>query len=571
MTISTRVVHRLAARLDPEARPHPDTEGRRSFLVKAAVVGAALASHPFRYVLRPGTAYASLCGDGTGCGTGWTVFCCTVNEGANTCPDGTFAAGWWKADASAFCGGAARYYIDCNRLPSEPGACSCVSCHEGNGTCDQRRYCCNVFRYGQCHLEVPGVTPVVCRVITCTPPWQWDPACSASPRTDNRTGGQSAPCLPGPGASAITLRYQDLGMVGSPLGRPITAEEDAPGGGRRVTFEHGTIHWRADLGAWGGWGPVHEAWMDRFGGPAGGLGYPRSNTTSAAGDGFGQLFERAALFWSEATDVQEVHGGILEAYFRAGGPASLGYPLAGEEPAPQGGRQSRFERGVITWRQDLGAHAVAGAIHDRWQELGGGDAVGLPWTDATSVAGRGLDQGFTLGAALFWSPETGAHEVREPLLTRYRRAGGPAGGMGFPVVGTEALADGAAQSRFERGTVTSGRGLGIRAVFGAVHERWLALGGAEGRVGLPWTDETPVGDQRGRIQWFTGGAILWSPQTGAHDVTEPILSAYGSRGGPAGPLGYPVADTEFLPGGGSRSRFEHGTLVADRAGQVTQQ
>ena len=35
---------------------------RRSFLVKSAVVGSALAVNPLRYLLRPGTAYAAVCG-----------------------------------------------------------------------------------------------------------------------------------------------------------------------------------------------------------------------------------------------------------------------------------------------------------------------------------------------------------------------------------------------------------------------------------------------------------------------------------------------------------------------------
>jgi len=382
---TARLVHRLAERLDPERRVPRTAAGgrsRRSFLVRAAVVGAAVVTNPLRFVLRPGTAYATVCGDGAGCGTGWTVFCCTVNGGANTCPPGSFAAGWWKADSSAFCGGAARYYIDCNRLPSQPGACSCVSCHSGNGTCDRRRYCCNVFRYGQCHLEIPGVTPVVCRVITCTPPWQWDPACSTSPRTDNRTGSHTAPCLPGPGASAITIKYQDLGMVGAPVGRQVSVEEDAPGGGRRVTFERGQIHWRQDLGAWGSWGPIHEAWSGGLGGVTGFAGYPRSDTRPVAG-GFDQDFERASLFWSEATGVQEVRGGILEAYRRANGPAGLGFPLAGEEAAPQDGRRSRFERGVIHWRQDLGAHATYGAILERWDTVHPGLRTILPDTYTT--------------------------------------------------------------------------------------------------------------------------------------------------------------------------------------------
>ena len=38
--------------------------------------------------------------------------------------------------------------------------------------------------------------PVVCRVATCTPPWRYDPSCTTSSATDNRTVNHGAPCLP---------------------------------------------------------------------------------------------------------------------------------------------------------------------------------------------------------------------------------------------------------------------------------------------------------------------------------------------------------------------------------------
>ena len=95
---------------------------RRSFLVRAAGFGSALFVNPLRYLLRPGSAYASLCGPDASCSSGWTAFCCTVNGGQNTCPPGSMPAGWWKADNSSFCNSGPRYYIDCN---SSCGTCGC--------------------------------------------------------------------------------------------------------------------------------------------------------------------------------------------------------------------------------------------------------------------------------------------------------------------------------------------------------------------------------------------------------------------------------------------------------------
>jgi hypothetical protein len=117
--------------------------------------------------------------------------CCSINNGRNTCPPGTFAGGWWKADQSSFCGGKARYYIDCNAKPGYT-----FHCHCNQTNCDHRYVACNVFRYGQCNTQISGVTAVVCRQISCTPPWiLYKGHCSSTSRTDNNTRLHNAPCL----------------------------------------------------------------------------------------------------------------------------------------------------------------------------------------------------------------------------------------------------------------------------------------------------------------------------------------------------------------------------------------
>ena len=120
--VSERVVARTAAWMGRRI-------GRRSFLVRTAIVGSALAVNPFRFLLRPGTAYAALCGPDADCGSGWSAMCCSINGGRNTCPPGTISGGWWKADGSIYCDGP-RYYIDC------VGECS--RCTDLLGTSSQR-------------------------------------------------------------------------------------------------------------------------------------------------------------------------------------------------------------------------------------------------------------------------------------------------------------------------------------------------------------------------------------------------------------------------------------------------
>lgn len=180
-TLTERLVNRLARR----------APSRRTFLATATVGGAALAVNPIGYLTRPQSAYASVCGPGANCSDGWSAMCCSINGGHNTCPAGSYPGGWWKADRSSYCGGAARYYIDCNAKPGTHWRCHCNS-----GSCDNRYVACNVFRYGQCNTQVPGVTAVVCRQISCVPPWQLYPdACGTSSMTDNNTAEHNAPCL----------------------------------------------------------------------------------------------------------------------------------------------------------------------------------------------------------------------------------------------------------------------------------------------------------------------------------------------------------------------------------------
>jgi len=184
---------------------------RRGFLRNSALVGSALAAAPTAYVLRPGSAYAAVCscsGSSCECGSrccdGYTEFCCTLN-GANRCPSGSIMAGWWKADGSGFCGpNAPRYYMDCN---APCGGCSCGSsglcagscsgtpCGCANGNCNNRKAGCTRFRYGQCNQATSCVGPIICRVVSCRPPWTFDASCTTAVATDNNTRFHDAPCL----------------------------------------------------------------------------------------------------------------------------------------------------------------------------------------------------------------------------------------------------------------------------------------------------------------------------------------------------------------------------------------
>ena len=326
---------------------------RRRFLTRTAVVGSALAVNPVDYVLRPLPAYAQVtdCGSANRCGDGWTAFCATITRGANSCPPGSYVAGWWKVDSTNFCPDeqgrpGTRYYIDCNRLPSA----SCTARCSGN-ECDGRAVCRNNFRYGQCNQQIAGVTQVVCRVVTCAPPWEFDPTCTTTIRTDNRTESHNSPYLAPRNASRIRLRWQDMGQTASVLRGQTMAERDGARGGRVAGYERGYLLYTAATGVHAVVGAIARRYAET-GLDESVLGYPTSEDRPV-GDGVGRYsrFERGVIYWTPAHSAHEVTRGIAARYEREGGPRGwMGYPVSDEYGAPAGRRRSDFAGGwSIVW------------------------------------------------------------------------------------------------------------------------------------------------------------------------------------------------------------------------------
>ena len=506
--LSVRAVERAAALLAGRG------ESRRRFLGRVAVVGSALALNPLRFILRPTPAYASVCGSGNSCGAGWSVFCCTVNDGANTCPDGSFVAGWWKVDDSAFCLGAPRYYIDCNRRPKATCSCRC------NTTgCDQRRVCCNVFRYGQCNTHIGGVTEVVCRIITCTPPWQWDPSCGRTVRTSPATRSHSSRCLPGPNPSHIEIKYQDLGLAGSKLGRPVARERDAARGGRRRSYDNGLIVYRRSTGAHEVRGAIARRYRE-LDAEAGPLGYPRTDHTTLDDDrGSTVRFEGGSIYTSGGTGTHEVLGRSDRSYRGQDGPTGrLGYPTAGTRGIKGPGKVTRFENGAIFMSAD---------------------------TDAVAVTGR--------------------------MLEVFEERGGPVdSGLGLPVEPAQQAVDGARLQRFERGVITAAPGGRLFAVRGPIYDRYAAEGGPAGPLGYAASHTEAVEGTDGERSEFVTATVFWSPRTGAFALSGPILDRYLREGGPRGTLGFPTSDVVTAPDGRQQATFERGAVTYDPATGQTQ-
>ena len=153
---------------------------------------------------------------------------------------------------------------------------------------------------------------------------------------------------------AIGDKYRAMGGEQGILGRPLSDELAAAGGGRFNQFEWGYIFWRPDLGAHYVLYPLSLKWNAM--GREGGFGYPVTDTFNSARGGKCNDFERGGtICWNPISGrAQAVYGLIRERWVQLGREGgACGYPTT-DEFAWSGQRRSSFESGYITWSVNRG-------------------------------------------------------------------------------------------------------------------------------------------------------------------------------------------------------------------------
>jgi len=128
-------------------------------------------------------------------------------------------------------------------------------------------------------------------------------------------------------------------------------------------------------------------------------------------------YEHGAVYWSERTGANEVHGEIAARWRELGGDASfLGLPTTDELPLdgqfdkagnPTGG-YAHFEGGSIYSTARHGTAVVHGMVRDIWALLGWErSALGLPVADVQYDRETGVFSGCFEHGTIAWSPAGG--------------------------------------------------------------------------------------------------------------------------------------------------------------------
>ncbi|HEX5144215.1 MAG TPA: hypothetical protein VFW21_10135, partial [Mycobacterium sp.] len=268
------------------------------------------------------------------------------------------------------------------------------------------------------------------------------------------------------------------------------------------------IFWTPESGAWVVRGAINAAW-DSLGGSSGTLGVPTADETWA-GDVVSQTFTGGQISYDTVTHKFTTQ------------PAELADKL-GDLKIP----------GDAT-----------SAINAAYRAAGGASGpLGARSGDQAAIGSDGARQDFA-GGKIFYSPAVGAHAVSGAILNKYEAAGGPTGDLGFPSAGE---ADGgvpgtrvqpfAAQ---DNPVIFSSSDHGVAIVRGSMKAAWDKLGGAAGSLGVPLSDASTDGDTV--TQKFTGGQISWDSKAKTF-TTDPANLADSLKGleVPAAPAPAPPA------------------------------
>lgn len=145
----------------------------------------------------------------------------------------------------------------------------------------------------------------------------------------------------------------------------------------------------------------------------------------------------------------------------------------------------------------------------------------------------------------------------------WQNTGGSRGPLGKPISREYRVGKGTAQN-YQRGMIYKARGVEPKPVFGAIYQRYKALGGTRSKVGLPVTTEYKIRGRNAVGQKFSNknSTFYWSRKTGARLVYGGIINKWRQADGPTGIYGLPTSDEKNVPGvwRARMNTFENGAV-----------
>lgn len=240
------------------------------------------------------------------------------------------------------------------------------------------------------------------------------------------------------------------GVIGSCLNN----EYDVAKKGKAQDFESGTAYWSPDTGAHALFGRIGARYAE-IGGPTSWLGFPKTGESKTP-DGKGRFvhFEHGSIYWSPESGAWEITGDMFQAWGKNGyEKGDLKYPTGPVKKVGEGYMQE-FQDGILTRNPDGSNQVVHGAIGAKYKDMGGAEsALGFPTSGENAVNG-GFFQTFEKGS-IYWSPKTGAHYIlKSKIMDRWGQAGWEQGEFGWPTSDYSEIAAGGVSQEFQHGKIS---------------------------------------------------------------------------------------------------------------------
>ncbi len=240
----------------------------------------------------------------------------------------------------------------------------------------------------------------------------------------------------------------------------------------------------------------------------------------------------------------------------------LGQALSPITCAQAGGCRQEYETGLIVWSSATSAHINAGGIRVAWTAAGAETGrLGYPTTDVVCGLRSGGCYQMYQGGAIIWSPATGSWLSVGAIRAAWGAAGFENGRLGYPLNNEVCgLRSGGCVQAYQGGTIVWSVATGPHAIFGGIRSVWAGSGSQNGRLGYPSSNEICGLRSGGCYQMFQGGAVIWSPATGAVMSVGGIRAAWASTGFENGRYGYPTTN-EYASGGDVVQNYQGGRII----------
>ncbi len=159
----------------------------------------------------------------------------------------------------------------------------------------------------------------------------------------------------------------------------------------------------------------------------------------------------------------------------------------------------------------------------------------------------------------FVSTSAYAFAVHGAIADKWNALGGAQGPLGAPTSDEADAPGGGRFNAFQNGFIYWKKEHGAFAVYGSIGVKWNAAGRVQG-YGYPLTDELPASNGGRYNNFELDRSIYYHPAAGTHLVYGSIRAKWLQMGGDKGALGFPVSDEHAATNLDRVSEFQSGVI-----------